>query len=634
VEPDMGKMKISKNNKKTAGIPSWLLSAIVITIVAVVALVCVFSIVNSTGIISRMSTAMETDNFSINQNMMDYFYHSAYSTFVSDSTYTSLKNYCSLNSGANTGLSLDKQKIGSGQYDSIIAAGYEGKTWYDFFMDKAIANAKTALVYCEEANARNITLDEADLDEIDFTIANLVLSIKYSSEVYYNMSDSACISTAFGEGVKKSDVKKALELLTLASKVQLEVQDELTAAITVDRIKEEYTANPKEYDLVDYLSYSFDVKYATVSKEVLDKIGEDAKEADHKDEILAEYKKQIAEAIEKAEALSKISDKNEFLKAALNYFLDDEYEDIYDDLKEKEKLDDKKAPAAEDMAKIKEAMIAKLFDTLFAEDRKDTLDDDAAAKDIVAKDDKYYAYEVEVTKEFSEFLKKLKKDIYADLVSEEKYILTEKSTYTAPAKDAEESEEMKWLFADDRKAGDLVIIDEGDGANGAEVKVDKKSFSADVYCMLKPRYIDEEFTRKGAYMVFTKENDAKAAIEALGKLPSVDLDAFLKIAEDKGAGNYTELKEYVRDQIGSDEFDNWLFDSARKKGDFSDTAFKVGSSSYIVGYFEAVDEITAWQADVKYALLSEDVTAEQKRITEKYTPSIVVKDSVMNRVGK
>jgi hypothetical protein len=73
----MGKMKISKNNKKTAGMPSWLLSAIIIATVAVVALVCIVSIVNSTGFIPRMSTAMETDNFSINQNMMDYFYHSA-----------------------------------------------------------------------------------------------------------------------------------------------------------------------------------------------------------------------------------------------------------------------------------------------------------------------------------------------------------------------------------------------------------------------------------------------------------------------------------------------------------------------------------------------------------------------------
>ena len=177
----MGKMKISKNNKKTAGMPSWVLSTIVIATVVIVALVCIVSLVNSTGFIPRMSTAMETENFSINQNMMDYFYHSAYSTFVSDTTYTSLKNYCSLNSGANAGLSLDKQVIGSGQYDSVIAPNYNNKTWHDFFMDKAIANAKTVLVYCEEAHARNIVLEDADVTDINANLEALILSIRYSS---------------------------------------------------------------------------------------------------------------------------------------------------------------------------------------------------------------------------------------------------------------------------------------------------------------------------------------------------------------------------------------------------------------------------------------------------------------------
>ena len=625
----MGKMKISKNNKKTAGMPSWVLSAIVIAIVAIVALVCVVSAITSTGFIPRMSTAMETENFSINQNMMDYFYHSAYSTYVSDSTYTSLKNYCSLNTGTNSGLALDEQVIGAGQYDSILAAGYENKTWHDFFMDKAIANAKTALVYCEEAYARNIVLDETDKASIEANVETLILSIRYSSQAYYNMGDNACISTAFGEGVKKGDVEDALELMTLASKVQLQLQDELTAAITIDRITEEYTANPKDYDLVDYLNYSFDVRYETVSKEVLAGIGEDAKAEDHKEEILTEYKAQIAAAIEKAEALSKITDKDEFIKAVLNYYLDDEYQDIYDDLKEKQKLEADKAPSEEDMATIKEAMLRNIFEELFAEDRKDT-----AVDDVAEKGEGYIAYGVTITKEFGEFLKKLKENIYSELVTEETYIFSEKSTYTAPAEGEEEKENMKWLFADDRKANDTVIIDEGDGADGAEVKVDKKYFTADVYCVTKPRYIDEEYIRNGAYMVFTSKTTAEAAIAALAKLSSVDTEAFLNIASTQSAGTASELTDYTRGQMGSDEFDEWIFSADRKAGDYTATPILVGSSSYIVAFFDEVGELKAWEASVKYSLLSDDMTAEQERITEKYTPSIIVKDGVMNKVGK
>lgn len=625
----MGKMKISKNNKKTAGMPSWVLSAIVIATVVIVALVCIVSLVNSTGLIPRMSTAMETDNFSINQNMMDYFYHSAYSTFVSDTTYTSLKNYCSLNSGANAGLALDEQVIGSGAYDSVLAPNYNNKTWHDFFMDKAIANAKTVLVYCEEAHARNIVLEDADVTEINANLEALILSIRYSSEVYFNMSESACISTAFGEGVKKSDVEDALELMTLASKVQLTIQDELTAAITIDRITEEYTASPKEYQLVDYLNYAFDVRYATVSKEVLAKIGEDAKEEDHKDEILAEYKKQIAEAAERAEALSKFTEKDEFIKAALTYFLEDEYQDIFDDLKEKQKLEDAKLPTAEELQTIKEAMIRNLFEELFADDRKDTAKDD-----VVTSGETFTVYGVTVTKEYSEFQKKLKEEIYSDLINEEKYISYEKSTYTAPAEDEEEDEDTKWLFADDRKEKDSVVIDEGDGENGAEVKVDKKYFTANVYFMLKPRYLDEEIIRNGAYMVFTTKDAAQKAIAELAKLSSVDMEAFLNVATTSGAGASSELTDYTKGQMGSDEFDEWMFHDGRVKGEFTATPILVGTSSYIIAYFEEVGELTSWQARVKYSILSDDVTAEQDRITEKYTPSIIVKDGVMGRVGK
>lgn len=625
----MGKMKISKNNKKTAGMPSWVLSAIIIATVAIVALVCIVSIVSSTGFIPRMSTAMESTNFSINQNMMDYFYHSAYSTYVSDSTYSSLKSYCSLGTGANANLPLDKQMIGSGQYDSILAPGYENKTWHDFFMDKAITNAKTALVYCEEAHARNITLDETDMNDIDFNVETLILSIRYSNQAYYNMNDSACLSAAFGTGIKKGDVKDALELMTLASKLQLQIQDELTAAITIDRITEEYTTNPKDYDLVDYLNYSFSVKYDNVSKEVLAGIGEDAKAEDHKDEILAEYKKQIAAAQEKAEALSKITDKDEFTKAVLNYYLDDEYQDIYDDLKEKNKLEDSKLPTAEEMATIKDAMLAKVFEELFAEDRKDT-----AIDDVTETGDIFTAYGVTVTKEFGEFLTALKSAIYSDLLSEQMYIFVEKAGYTTPAEDKEESEDMKWLFSDDRKANDTIIIDEGDGADGAEVTADKKSFTADVYCIVKPRYIDESNVVNGAYMVFTSKTSAESAIAELVKLSSVDKEAFLNVAATAGAGTSSELTDYTKGQMGSDEFDEWMFSADRKKGNFTSTPIVVGSSSYIIAYFEEIGDIKAWQATVKYTLLSEDMSAEQDRITEKYTPAIITKDGVMSKVGK
>lgn len=624
----MGKMKNSKTAQRSSGLPTWALTLIISIVVALVLIICISSLVTSTGIIPRLSTAMHTNNFKVNQNMMDYFYHNAYSNFVSDSTYSALSSYCSLNAGANKNRPLDKQIIGEGQYDSVIAPNHDGKTWHQFFLDMAVEDAKTVLIYCEEAKSRSIELDADDLKEIDDNIAALVLSIQYGNQAYLNASEDKCLEAAFGAGVKKNDVKDAMKLMSLATKIQSIIQEELSDAITIDGINSEYAENSKKYDLVDFFSYSFDVKYADVSKEVLAGIGEDAKAEDHEEEILEAYVKAINEAREKAEALAAITDKDEFLKAALTYFLDEEYEDTYAEKKESEKLDDEKKPSAEDEAKIKEAMYAKLFEELLAEERKDT-----AADDVEEKDEKFYAYDIEVTKEYGKFITEVKKNLYSDLITEENYINNEESKYSEPAEDKEESDDMKWLFDTARKENDTVIIEEGDGKNGEEIKDDKKNFSAEVFFMIKTRYIDESKTRDGAYMVFATSEAVKAAIEQLGKLESVDMDAFLEVANSLG-GTASELENYSEGQMGSDEFDEWMFDEKRVKGDYTKEHFTVGSSSYILAYFEQVSELSVWQADVKYSLLSEDVADEQKRITDAYSSSVVIKDGVIKNVGK
>ena len=625
----MGKMKISNNKKRNnGGMPSWLLSLIVGLVAIIVVGTCLASFVGSTGVIGRFSTAMETENYSVNQPMMNYFYQTAYSSFVSGTYYQTLGSYCSLNNATygNSGLSLDKQTIGKGQYDSILVpAEYNGKTWHDYFMDQAVATVEQVLIFCEVADERNITLTEEELENVKLGAEALAEQIRvskdaYGSTPYAGLSDNACISAAFGDGVKMSDVRKALELTSLAGKAQNDISEELLDKVTLDRINAEYAENPKHYDLVDFLTYGFSVKYDTVSKDVLAEIGEDAKEADHKDEILAEYKKQIAEAIEKAKALSAITDKDEFLKFVLNDKLDEIYDDTYEELKEKAKLEVKVIPSEENVKAIKEAMVAKIFEELFAEEVKDT-----AVDDVEEKDDKFYAYDIEINKIYGEFLTDLKASLYSDLLSTKESCLSEQHTYTVPEKAEDEEEDQKWLFDENRKAGDVTLIEDGDGAKGAEVAATDKHYTADVYLMVAPRYRDEVKVRDGAYMVFTKEDDAKAAIEALKASGSVTLESFLALAEEK-AGGHSELKDYVEGSMGSEDFDAWFLDEARAKGDYTAEPIAASTSSFIVAYFEQVGEITGWQADVKYTLYNEDyekATEAHMRISlEQLPPSM------------
>ena len=629
----MGKMKISNNKKRSSGMPNWLLSLIIIAVLVAVVVACFSTVIGSWGIIPRLTTAVKSENYSVNENMLQYFFQSAYTEFTSSTTYTTFKSNCSLNTGENQGLPLDKQVIGSGTYDYLMAPDHEGKTWQEFFVSKTEEKVKTVLSYCEEAKARGLSMGEKEKAEMEDELETLFASIKYSlymqsyDEQSLYLSDNECLSYYFGKGVSRADIEDALELVTIAGMAEESVRDELSAAVTAERITAEYIKNSEKYDYVDYLNYSFNVKYDQVTKDVLAEIGEDAKAEDHKDKILAAYKEEIAKAIEKIETLKAITDKQEFIKTALTFYLEEEYDDVYESVKKSEKLTDDKAPSAENIAKIKEGMIAKMFEELFAEERKDT-----AADDVDEKDGKLYAYGVEVTKEYGEFVNALKSDLYSDLIYEEEYVFIEKSAYPTVAEGEEPKENIKWLYDPTRKAGDVTVIDEGDGADGAEVKVDKKSFTIDVYSIVKPRYVDETIVRHGAYMVFTSADTAKSALEELKKLGSVTMDSFLTIAANN-AGTYSELETYVKGQLGSDDFDNWIYSEDRKKGDYTTEVITI-SSSYVLGYFEEVGTLKAWEANVKNTLLTADLTAETDRINKTYAPTITVKANVMKRLGK
>ena len=631
----MGKMKISNKKRKSSKGSSILLTVIVVAIMAGALIACIASVIGSTGLVPRLTTAMKSENFKVNQNMMNYFFQTTYSDFTSDTMYTTLKSNCSLNQGDNAGLPLEEQVIGKGTYDEILAPGFKDKTWHEFFVSKTQSSVTTVLSYCEESIAQKVELDDTDEANIETGLTDMYTSIRYAlymnngyNTQYLMLNEKECLAYYFGSGVTEGDVKDAMELATLASKTEQKIRGDLSDAIGKDAINKEYNDNAKKYEIVDFLNYSFEVKYDEVSKDVLSEIGDDAKEADHKDKILEAYAAEIKKAQDRASTLNNIKEKEKFIRTALTFFIEDNYEEAYESVVKSSKLEDAKKPSADDEKKIKDAMIAQMFVELFAEDRKAT-----AVDDVEEKDDKYYAYNVEVTKEYGQFLNALKSDIYGDLIYEEESIVNEKSKYNEPAADTEENENSKWIFDAERKVGDTTVIDEGDGADGKAVTASTKSFSADVYLMLKPRYLDETTVRNGAYMIFTSADSAKKAIDHLKEHGNVDLATFLEVAAEEGAGSYLELTDYAPGQMSSDDFDKWMFDSARVKGDYTAEAIQI-SSSYVLAYFESEGTLEAWEAGIKNALLSDDVTAENTRILEAYKSGIVVKEKVLNKIGK
>ena len=84
----MGQLKISKakknkNSRGSSGITNWLLTTLVIIVVAAVLATCLGTFIASSGVTMRWSTAASIDNYKVDGNMMSYFFKRSYSFWLS-----------------------------------------------------------------------------------------------------------------------------------------------------------------------------------------------------------------------------------------------------------------------------------------------------------------------------------------------------------------------------------------------------------------------------------------------------------------------------------------------------------------------------------------------------------------------
>ena len=576
-----------KPHKKSQGMPSWAINLITIVITAVILFSVVFSLLSANGVFTRMQTAMKSDNFRVDRNMMNYFFKTQYSSFVSENS-SYLSYY-----GLDTSVSLKDQYVDTNDESQ--------GTWFDYMMEQTKLQVEEMLVYCEEAEARGIKLDDADKDAID---AELEMYKTYAGT--YGYTTNAYVANIYGKGMKIKDIKNALEISTLASKCSAEIGEELEAGITDTDIYDEYAANKLDYDVVDMLAYTFDVTY------------EDAKAACAEDAteetIVAKYKEMIAEAKTKAGELAAITDKTSLENKITEYVVEDVWDDTYEDDIKSSDVADEKLPNETDTATIREKLVAHIIDLI--KNDKD-FDSDAIVKDNKVLDT------VSVDETYATAIKNIAKEIYDASVTEIESSLKEGVKYT----DADDA--TAWAFEDGRKSGDAKTFEKGDGADGAEIsnKADElKSFSASVNYVVKAQYRDEALTKNVGIMVFTSTETAKTAIEKLSE--DMTIEEFEEICNELG-GKFTNYENYTKGSLGTAAFDTWLYGDGVKVGSYTESAITVEETSFAVAYYYE-DGDAQWSVTVKSAIFSERFAELSEQLTEKY--EIISKDKVLAKI--
>ncbi len=586
-------------HKKNTGMPSWAMNLIAIAVAAVILVSVVLSLMTANGVFMRMQTAMKSDNFRVNGNMMDYFFKSQYNNFLSTN-----EDYLTYY-GIDTNLPLKEQYLDPNDESQ--------GTWFDYIMSLTTAEVTEMLVYCEEAEARGIELEDAEKDSID---AELDLYKTYAT-MYGYTDTNTYIAAIYGSGIKLKDIRNCLEMSYLASKCSSVVGEEILDGITDEDINAEYESNKLNYDLVDYTFYDFKVTYKDAIIAVLGEDYDDETAEEKSEEIIAKYKELIANAKTKADSLAGKTDIKDFKATIVDIVMNEVFVDTYDEAIADSELTSDKLPTDENKTKISAKIIESLIDTIN--------NDKTYEKLVKTEGEKNTIFDVEITAEYAEELEEIIEEAYDSA----KLNIATYERVGVVYNDTDEANE--WMFEDERKAGDVKTFEEGDGADDKEISDDADeldTFTVSAYYVNKTQYRNEELTRDLGLMLFADEESAKAAIEKLSA--GITLEQFEAVSNDNG-GSYTKYENYGKGDMGVADFDTWLYGDDVKKGDYTSAPIKLSDSSYAVVLY-AEDGDAVWSVTVQSNIYSEEFSANYTALSEKF--AVTTNDKTLAKIDE
>lgn len=542
----------------------------IFAIVLVVSLL--FNALIGAGVFMRARTAAETDDFKVNGAVMSYYIHSSYSSYVDyyQQMYSSFLSGSSSMSvytliGIDPNVSLKKQ----------VKDSKTGETWFQYFAQEATTQVEEILVYCQAAKAAGVELDEEDQASIDMQIQYLELYAQL-----YGYSFNSYLNNLYGQGVKERDVRKALELSTLASKFAQQIQDGYHDAATLETVEKFFNENKNDYINADYLSYTFKVtlKELKALTENKDKTDAELKE------IYAEKKNEL---VAKAEALAALKTADEFKAHVKELWLTENKENLH----------------------------KKYYDEALKTAKGETEDEKKA----------------DATKTADEKVEKDAQDYLETLLKEE---------YAHPGEDNLDKNELaKWIFGKGDVAAATVNSTKQITTDADKDVTDESkktySYSITVYFLTRAASRVEDTTRTFSYMLMTggkdgfTEEQAKAALNLFkkGETTKEKLEELAK-TEPYKKSTFNTLEEVKEGSTGTDEVDEWLYTADRAVGDFELITYKMTDSStktettyYIIVF---VDEIgpEEWYIDARDGMVADQMESYYEDLSKTHAVTI------------
>lgn len=593
-------------------------------IAILIALVLVVSVLDSTGVLGKMDTAVKSDNYKITANELAvYEYQAALSSLANQYWYYQY------------GLMQDTYGV-TDLYSSAYEYAYAQLPLYvgtGAFADQAYSYAQQYVVYCEGADAAGVTMEQEDIDELETYMQDLEATAESAG-----MSLKNFIKTYIGAGVSVKEVESAMEKSILGAKYAEIKNEELSDGVTEDEMLEYKDENKGSFYKNFYHSYVL----------VNESLKADAENCDTVDEMKEVIIKYMVETKFDDLYKSKITDakvedtngKDTTEQMVLETLLADL--GIKKPVTEDETTEDESTEGESTEGENTEAQ-AESETTEDAEDKEETTDKEEDKKEesytrhfTSGSEDPYkkagYEIVTAIKSSITTETNKISQDAstaYVDLSDEE----TEKSA----------TDLQKWLFGEGRKVGDVKVITTektSTDSTGKETKTTTHTW----YVVTKVMFLDEEKTKDAYYLTLSddkkdeketgteaetgststtlktgkeKAEEFYAALEEAMKKEDFDFD---KLAVELGflTEGSTALKESITEKGAVSALADWLYEEGRKEGDIT----KVNSgSTYYVAYFVEENEET-WKVNARSYVASEKQEAWFEEMVEKFNVTV------------
>lgn len=182
---------------------------------------------------------------------------------------------------------------------------------------------------------------------------------------------------------------------------------------------------------------------------------------------------------------------------------------------------------------------------------------------------------------------------------------------------AEDSDELaKWLFADGRAAGDIIVIEDEDEDAG--------EYTAYAYCVTATADYETYLAADVAYALYNASEAASttAAAALKDKLVAdgvLTKEAFEAVMEEQEASYSGVMEDLLKGSFGYDDVDQYIFAPGRNAGDCE--VVNCGTDYIaVILYMGAGDE--AWHVTAKNGVLNEKMTAWYEELAKTYTVNI------------